>query len=54
MIFINGVPIGFTFDHYEADNFLRNTVYVSIAKNIDLTDENGHLIHSITTNNSED
>ena len=54
MIFINGVPICSTFDFYEADNFLRNTVYVSIAKNIDLTDENGHLIHSITTNNSED
>ena len=53
MIFINGVPICSTFDFYAADNFLRNTVYVSIAKNIDLTDENGHLIHSITTN-SED
>tara|TARA_R110002073_G_scaffold187883_2_gene346604 strand:- start:242 stop:406 length:165 start_codon:yes stop_codon:yes gene_type:complete len=54
MIFINGVPICSTFNHYEADNFLRNAVYVSIAKNIDLTDEDGNLIHSITTNNSED
>ena len=37
-------------DHKEADVFLRAKTYVSIAKNIDLTDENGHLIHSITTN----
>ena len=42
MIFINGVPICSTFDFYAAD--------VSIAKNIDLTDEDGNLIHSITTN----
>jgi len=36
-------------DHKEADVFLRAKVYVSVTKNIDLTDENGHLIHSITT-----
>ena len=40
-------------DHKEADVFLRAKVYVSVTKNIDLTDENGHLIYSITTNNSE-
>ena len=37
-------------DHKAADVFLRAKTYVSIAKNIDLTDEDGHLIHSITTN----
>ena len=41
-------------DHKEADVFLRAKVYVSVTKNIDLIDENGHLIHSITTNNSAD
>tara|TARA_Y100001951_G_C11189629_1_gene210705 strand:+ start:53 stop:211 length:159 start_codon:yes stop_codon:yes gene_type:complete len=35
-------------DHKEADVFLRAKVYVSVTKNIDLTDENGHLIHTIT------
>jgi len=49
MIILNYYPL----DLKEADVFLRAKVYVSIAKNIDLTDENGHLIHSITTK-SED
>jgi hypothetical protein len=48
MIILNYDPI----DHKEADVFLRAKVYVSITKTIDLTDEDGHLIHSIT--NSED
>ena len=50
MIILNGEVVGSTYQHYEADKFLRTKVYVSIAKNIDLTDENGHLIYSITTN----
>jgi len=49
MIILDYKPL----DHKEADVFLRAKVYVSVTKNIDLTDENGHLIHSITTN-SED
>ena len=46
MIILENDPL----DHKEADVFLRAKTYVSIAKNIDLTDEDGHLIHSITTN----
>ena len=49
MIILNFDPI----DHKAADCFLRERVYVSIVRSIDLTDENGHLIHSITTK-SED
>ena len=35
-------------DHLETDQFLSEKIYVSVTKNIDLTDENGHLIHSIS------
>jgi hypothetical protein len=41
-------------DHLETDQFLREKIYVSVTKNIDLTDENGHLIHSISIPTLED
>ena len=44
MIILNYYPL----DLKEADVFLREDVYVSVAKNIELLNETGHLVHTIT------